>query len=187
MGDTDHIPTYTGKQFDFECPDADTICIEDIAHHLSLTHRWRGATGEGMSVAQHSVMVAQMMGRAGYSHLDQLGGLMHDAAEAYLGDVPSPLKAKLPDFKAYELVVQNAICDKFGIPRTPHPSVHLFDVESYRWEARDLLHPEHGMEAPTASCRSTLVCWPPGAAEFEFLNLFGYLMEAVRHVATVVG
>jgi len=187
MGDTDHIPTYTGKQFDFTCPDPETICIEDIAHHLSLTHRWRGATEEGMSVAQHSVVVATMMERSGYSHLDQLGGLMHDASEAYLGDVPSPLKAKLPDYKAYETLVQNAICDRFGIPRTPPECLHRYDVESYRWEARDLLPPTHGMQPPSATARPHLTCWTPKAAEHVFLERFGFLMEAVRHVATVVG
>ena len=80
------IITYTGKVFDFLAPKPEAICIEDIAHTLALTSRFGGHTRTFYSVAEHCV-------RASYLLVgDPLLNLMHDSAEAYIGDVISSQK-----------------------------------------------------------------------------------------------
>lgn len=79
--------TVSGKRINLLNPDLSLIDIEDIAHHLSLINRYTGATPAPYSVAQHSVYVAE------YSKC--LGGLLHDAHEAYIGDVILPVKEAL--------------------------------------------------------------------------------------------
>lgn len=81
------IQTYTGKRFDLECPIADMICIEDIAHQLSMENRWHGATKIPISVAYHSVLVANFARKE-----IKLEALFHDAAEAYYKDFANPWK-----------------------------------------------------------------------------------------------
>ena len=81
------IETYTGKKVYPLEPDEKTLCVEDIAHALALTCRFGGHCSEFYSVAQHSCLVSDLCpGEL------KLAGLMHDAAEAYLGDVVSPIK-----------------------------------------------------------------------------------------------
>lgn len=98
---TPHILTYTGLHFPLLKPEYFHFNILDIAHALSQLCRFTGHTSSFYSVAQHSVMVASLV------PADQaLAALMHDAAEAYLGDVSSPLKALLPDYKLIETNVE---------------------------------------------------------------------------------
>ena len=89
MNKNREIMTFTGKMFDFFKPKPETICIEDIAHALALTNRYGGHTLEPYSVAEHSVRCSLLpVG-------EPLLNLMHDAAEAYIGDIASPQKAGL--------------------------------------------------------------------------------------------
>ena len=81
------IETYTGKKVYPLRPDEETLCVEDIAHALALTCRFGGHCSEFYSVAQHSCLVSDLCPDG-----LKLAGLMHDAAEAYLGDVVSPIK-----------------------------------------------------------------------------------------------
>lgn len=83
------IMTYSGKMFDFWKPTIESICIKDIAHALSLTNRYGGHTIVPYSVAEHSVRMSHIEG------VDALACLLHDAAEAYIGDIPSPQKEGL--------------------------------------------------------------------------------------------
>lgn len=87
MGNSREIMTFTGKMFDFWLPDARAIRIEDIAHALALTNRYGGHTRVPYSVAEHCVRMCrpELPG-------NPLANLLHDAAEAYIGDVPSPIK-----------------------------------------------------------------------------------------------
>lgn len=82
-----YMETWLGNAVDLLNPHPASIDIEDIAHHLSLTNRFTGAIRCPYSVAQHSLYVSMML-----SGPDQLHGLLHDAHEAYLGDISTPLK-----------------------------------------------------------------------------------------------
>lgn len=107
------VRTVTGKSLDLLDPQPDQIEIEDIAHHLAQLNRYNGGCPFPFSVAQHSLLVAKVLP----PHL-RLYGLLHDAAEAYLGDLVSPAK-RIPAlgavFKPLELRVQRAIFARFGL------------------------------------------------------------------------
>ncbi|MDX3913802.1 MAG: hypothetical protein QHC79_09700 [Pseudosphingobacterium sp.] len=109
------IRTYTGKFINVQSPKLDDIVIDDIAHGLSHTCRFGGHTIEFYSVAQHCVEMADFVIRT-YpdDKVLQLAALLHDASEAYLGDMPSPIKAILPDYKRLENILMRAIAFKFG-------------------------------------------------------------------------
>lgn len=103
------IESASGKHYHFLGPQQDEIDIEDIAMALANKCRFSGHT-QFYSVAEHSVCVAYRLP----PNL-RLAGLLHDAAEAYLGDIPSPLKQVLPEFQAIEKINEAAIEEKFGI------------------------------------------------------------------------
>ncbi|MDP3133715.1 MAG: phosphohydrolase, partial [Burkholderiaceae bacterium] len=93
MAITTYISTFKGNRFYPAEPRIDGIDIEDIAHGLAYQCRFNGQTSAFYSVAQHSLMVADLVPPA-----LRRAALLHDAAEAYLGDMVKPLKALVPDF-----------------------------------------------------------------------------------------
>jgi len=137
------IQTFTGKAFPIWDPKPEHIVIEDIAHALSNMCRYGGHTNSFYSVAQHSTLVAGVVGSAGREHnLDLLrAALLHDASEAYLVDVPTPIKRSLPDYKVIERKIMTAICERFGVPvgALDSPIIHWADKVVLVTEYRDLM------------------------------------------------
>jgi uncharacterized protein len=132
------IQTYSGKRFTPTNPDPKAIVIEDIAHSLSMQCRFSGHVKRFYSVAQHSVLVSYICNQE-----DALWGLLHDASEAYLVDVPSPLK-RSGQFGAYivfETQMQLAVCKRFNLPILEPASVKKADTLLLATEARDLMSP----------------------------------------------
>ncbi|WP_300440629.1 YfbR-like 5'-deoxynucleotidase [Christiangramia sp.] len=154
------IRTFTGKVFDLKILDPESICIEDIAHSLSLTPRFGGHLEKMYSVAQHSVMVSINCIE------NQLAGLLHDASEAYIGDMPSPFKRMMPEYKIIENRLMEVIAKKYGFS-IPLPAEvkaadrMLLDME---WEA--FVNKGFNMEY-----------WTPEEAENEFLRMFHSLTD----------
>jgi len=128
------ILTRSGKHFDFADPQPDQIDIVDIAWALSNECRFAGQCIGFYSVAQHSLRA---------SHIVQpesaLEALLHDASEAYCKDIPMPLKALLPDYKAIERRVDIAIRAKFGLPTNCSAAVKHADLILLATERRDLM------------------------------------------------
>lgn len=116
------IQLASGNYFDYLDPDGSTVSIDDIAIALGKICRFNGHCQGFYSVAEHSVYVSQMVPRP-----DALAGLLHDAAEAFMGDIPSPLKWISPEFKELEKKIEKSILAKFGIERMP-PSVKVVDM-----------------------------------------------------------
>lgn len=115
------ITTYTGKRFSPLHPDPDDVDIEDIAHALSQICRFGGHTKEFYSVAQHCYYVAELVEEwlLSISRYWKKGvvaqALLHDASEAYLGDVVTPVKVTMGDYKRAEALLQAAIFEGLGL------------------------------------------------------------------------
>ena len=125
------ITTASGKFFDILRPEEYEFDIEEIATALSNLCRYTGHVNRFYSVAEHSVLVSRIV-----PERLQLAGLLHDASEAYLGDVSSPLKRLLPEYKAIERNVQAAIAQRFGLgDDLEHTEIHEADKRMY-WQER---------------------------------------------------
>jgi 5'-deoxynucleotidase YfbR-like HD superfamily hydrolase len=130
------IQTYSGIRFTPLNPSSSSIIIEDIGHALSMSCRFAGHCQHFYSVAQHSVLVSYLCDSA-----DALHGLLHDAAEAYLVDLPSPLKRSgfFDNFKEIENNLQSLIYKHFNLSEVEPISVKAADTKMLYTEARDLL------------------------------------------------
>lgn len=107
----DWLQTFTGRPFWPMDPRPDDIHIEDIAHALSNLCRFGGHCRTFYSVAQHSVLVSKALPPE-YKRW----GLLHDASEAYICDVPRPLKYHLLNYLSIETKVMMAVAIRFGLP-----------------------------------------------------------------------
>lgn len=134
------IQTHSGRRFCPTNPNPDAIVIQDIAHALSMQCRFSGHCKYFYSVAQHSVLVSYIC-----DSQDALWGLLHDASEAYLVDVPRPIKrsGKMQSYIDFEHKMQEAVCRRFGLPMAEPPSVKKADTALLYTEARDLMSPFH--------------------------------------------
>lgn len=132
------MQTFTGKVVDLADFTAGDVRLPDIAHALSIINRFTGHSKSPYSVAQHSVLVSRLVPKQ-----HALWGLLHDASEAYLGDVASPLKALLPDYRELEAHVQREIAKKFYLSWPIPPEVKEADVKALLTEKRDLLTVDH--------------------------------------------
>lgn len=108
-GGYNKIDTHSGKKITPLDPDPDNIRIEDIAHGLSNIGRFAGQGREFYSVARHSIHVSYEVEVRGGGPSAQRYALLHDAAEAYLSDVPGPVKRSLPGYKHAERRVDRAV------------------------------------------------------------------------------
>lgn len=118
----DCIRTFTGKYVNVFDVDADTIVIEDICHALSMQCRFGGHLTNFYSVGQHSVEASYLL------PLEyKLDGLLHDASEAYLLDIPRPIKEKLSNYKEIEKGLMEIIADKFGFEYPLNGAVKRID------------------------------------------------------------
>lgn len=118
------IRTHSGRYFDPFNPDPALIEIEDIAIGLSRIPRFAGHTKRFYSVLSHSISVWAMVPKEHH-----MAALLHDASEAYIFDMPSPIKSRLPDYKKLEFGLMSAIAEKFGFQYPLHPEVAAADLK----------------------------------------------------------
>lgn len=100
---------YSGKKYYPGRPFVSEFSVPDIAHALAQTNRYGGAAKFPFSVAQHSALMAEKMYAATKSGRLALDCLFHDASEAYLGDMPKPIKHMLRDYQELEDNTDRAI------------------------------------------------------------------------------
>lgn len=131
---TPSVMTVSGVLVDLMTPDPLTILWSDIAHALAHQCRFNGHTRVFYSVAEHSFRVSQYVPAA-----DALWGLVHDAAEAYIGDVVSPVKRLCPELYEVERRLLDAIAQKLDLPADMPESVLEADARMLATEARDML------------------------------------------------
>jgi len=155
--------TYTGRKFYPFDPRIEDICFEDISHALSLICRFNGHCLSFYSVAEHSVRMA-LADLPG----DPISRLFHDAAEAYLGDITTPIKACMPWYRRHEDRLLSMICDRFSVPY-PDVDVKYADGVMLATEKRDLMSIEPDQWIPLPSpLPDTIIPWPWEYARYQF-------------------
>lgn len=167
--DAPWIQTYTGKQFHFLDPQDEEIDIIDIAHALSNSCRYTGHTNNFYSVAEHSYWVSRYC-----SPENSLYGLLHDASEAYIADISSPVKAYLSNYKDMEAKIMKAICRKFGLSEEMPEEVKSIDGRILFDEKHYLLPDcDWGWTMEKLGC--PIYCLTPLSAKQMFLMRFSEL------------
>lgn len=164
----DWIATYTGKPFYPLDPKPNEIDIADISHALSNQCRFAGHSTNFYSVAQHCVLVSMMC-----SPENALWGLLHDATEAYLVDIPSPLKnsSLFAEYKKIENNLMKVICNVFQLPEEEPSEVKLIDKKMLATEARDLTMTQgRGWSNLVEPYDFHIVPWDPEYARVKYLS-----------------
>lgn len=183
------IQTYSGKRFDILNPQPEQIEIVDIAHALSIIPRFTGHTRAPYTVGQHSIMVSCFCDQA-----NALAGLLHDAAEAYIGDLSTPLKRALDGtdglffIKAIEKPIMQAIAARFFLPWPFNPGVKAVDLSMCETERQDLMIPTpnvsaadfwggHAENVPARIAADPLVIWERDVVFNTFIERFSFLYQ----------
>ena len=175
--------THSGGQFYTLDPRPGEIFIEDIAHALSHQCRFAGHTEVFYCVDEHQVRVAWYLEETlrptlGDGALEvALWGLMHDAGEAYLVDLPRPLKRQpsMAPYREAEERLMRVIAQRFGLPPGFHddPRVKHADQVLLATEARDLMkRPPNAWESMPAPLRDKIEPWTPKMAREMFMLSF---------------
>jgi len=131
----DCIRTNSGLYMNVFEPTLEMIDINDIAHALSFLPRFGGHLNKFYSVAQHSVMCAMKA----KTLEDKRAALMHDGSEAYMLDIPSPIKAWLHDYKKYENVLMAKIAEKFDFEFPLNKEIKIIDEDMLHLEWENLV------------------------------------------------
>jgi len=163
--------TYTGKKFYPMEPRIEDIDIYDIAHALSMQCRYNGHTREFYSVAQHCVLMSRAV-----SPDNALWALLHDATEAYVGDMIRPLKRSMPAYVEAEDRIMALIAEKYGLRGVTMPA-EVKDADN-----RILLSEREALMVPTTHKWAvddleplqvgTIYPWAPAQAETAYLATF---------------
>lgn len=176
---TPSIITYTGKTLSLDNLTTESIDLIDIAKGLSNECRFGGQCEEFYSVAQHSILVSLLVPLP-YA----LEGLLHDAAEAFIGDMPSPFKKNLSDYVEMEKKIENTIKEKFSINPTKSPDVKMADLIALATECRDLnvlqvlSYPP--LKGILPSKKFVITPWPPKRAFEEFIARYNSIIQLVN-------
>ena len=177
------LQTVSGRRVNPFDPDPSQLDVEDIARALANVCRFGGHSRAFYSVAQHSVIVSELVEQRGGDAEDVFAALMHDAAEAYLGDMPHPLKHRSPlgaAFKDAEDHLERALRERFGIkpdvPEIKRADRALLATERRAFSGENWHWPElEGVEPLDLE----LTAWSPERAAAEFTARYAEL-EARR-------
>lgn len=172
MRNGDWIQTYTGRQFFPIDPRAEDIDVHDIAHALSLQCRYSGHCLRFYSVAEHCCHISDHC-----SPETALWGLLHDASEAYLVDVPRPIKPDLANYRELEDRLMNCIAERFGLPMDMPEEVKSLDGRILVNEREQVMSapPARGADIDERIHGLVIWGWTPVRAEMEFLARFYHL------------
>lgn len=172
-----YISTFTGAHVSLIAPDPRSIHISDIAQGLATQYRFNGHSHPAYTVAQHSVFVSHQVPAE-----HALQALLHDATEAYIGDLPAPAKALCPDYKAMEQRLLVAIMERFDLPAALSPEVKHADLIALATEKRELMPQSadedwpmlHGIQPHPQGLG---ICLPPDEARTWFLMRYRELTQ----------
>jgi hypothetical protein len=181
----DWMQTFTGRAFYPMAPHADEVDPVDIAHALGLICRYGGHVKRFMSVAEHCVLMSQAVAPE-----NALWALLHDATEAYVGDMVRPLKHAMPAYREAEDRLMLVICDRFGLSYDCPAEVKAADNRILRDERAALMAPS---PLPWKSIEDVAPLgvrvegWAPAVAEERYLSRLTELTSAAWLVAASGG
>lgn len=163
------LQTWSGRTLDLRNPQPEQICAADIAAGLSRVCRWNGQCSRFYSVAQHSIHVAALVSKE-----NRLAALLHDAPEAYIGDLSRPLKQICPEFRLFEAKLWAVIAAKYGVDKELPADVKAADDVLLVTEARDLMPYYKDMRLPpnVAELKEPIEAWDPAGARGIWLAKF---------------
>lgn len=168
------IKLRSGKYINLVDPQADQIDFLDIAGALSKICRFGGQCQEFYSVAEHCYHCAAVAKKDGQPDSIVLACLLHDGAEAYLGDVVKPLKIMLPEYQKVEWLMEQAIALKFGVNlEATHAAMKEIDRAMLIAERRAMFSTDHILWNGENEVRTLDVSfskWCPQTAEFWFTH-----------------
>ena len=164
------MQVYGGTPFYPLEPNPDAIDIDDIAHSLSMLCRYNGHCLRFYSVAEHSVLLSHTVDPE-----NAKWALMHDATEAYFGDMVRPLKHQMPAFMAAEDNLEAVIAGKFGLCLPMPAQVKEHDTRIVVDEREQNMAPSSLPWLLLDGYRSlgvTIQCWSPDRAKAEFMSRY---------------
>lgn len=164
------IRTFTGRAVDPLNLRPEDIDIRDIAHALAMQPRFAGHCRIFYPVASHCIWVSNQLPPE-----LKLFGLLHDASEAYLLDIPTPVKSRIPGYQDAEKQAMQAVAQAFGLPESfwYHPEVKAADKAALQYEWR---HYVTGFRAAKGH----------SSAKYEFLSLFNDAWDALKQPSRTV-
>jgi hypothetical protein len=171
----------SGQFYDYLEPEKNCWEIEDVALALSNQSRYAGHVDKFFSIAQHCVFVSEIIDPA-YA----LDGLLHDASEAFLTDLPSPLKALLKDYRELEKIHEKEIFRRYNLEYPMRPEVHIADREALLVEVLNFKPPSEHWDFldGTFIWDVKLKPWSPKKAREEFLKRY-YELTNQRYMTTL--
>lgn len=175
------MTTFTGRHFDPMQIRTEDICIEDIAHALSLMCRGGGHLKYFYSVAQHSLNCAAEAKARGWSERLQLACLLHDASEAYLSDIIRPVKANLTGYLEIESRIMEKILEKFNLSdltEEEHRKWKQIDDEILYYELKNLMPGEEDLAVPE-------LCALPDISQRDWQNVETDFLRAAHTLISV--
>lgn len=173
----------SGLYFDLRDPQPDQFTLADIAGALSKICRFGGQIDQFYSVAEHSFNCARQARYDGHGHQVEVAALMHDAAEAFCGDVVKPLKMMIPEYREIEKRIEAVIEAKFGIEKSASDIVKEIDMAMLIAERRALFSADNVEWTGENSVRRISfvpLLWNPTQAEQAFVNVANFLLERVK-------
>jgi 5'-deoxynucleotidase YfbR-like HD superfamily hydrolase len=159
----DCIRTNSGIYMNVFEPKASMVNINDIAHALSFMPRFGGHLNRFYSVAQHSLLCVNLA----TSIEDKKTMLMHDASEAYMLDIPTPIKNRLPEYKKYEATLMKLISFKFGFDFPMNETLMGVDAEALNIEWENMV----------VTNNTDFICMTSEEAKKAFLDKFNELFD----------
>jgi len=199
------MQTFSGIKFDLENPDAFMIKMQDIAISLSRQLRFNGHTKLPYSIAQHSILVADLVLQAGGTYEQVLAALLHDAHETYTSDIPSPVKWVLGNhwapMKEVQKRVDDAIAEYFGFDAALfsdplikhadgsalwHEKHALLDDFGHNWNWEIILHGKEPLLLPNADHDAWMDLSKPWHSEHSYHEFFFAVRSAMQAISTPV-
>ncbi len=152
--------------------------MEDIAHALSNICRFNGHTAQYYSVAHHCLNVEMFLQQKDYSKKIRLYGLLHDAAEIYICDIPRPLKKTMPAYEAVEVAIQSAIYEHFNLEWPSHDEEKAIEeADNYvlALEAKKFMTNARGWNLPLSKAADIYTlqdeCWKNGVKYYYYYRV----------------